>query len=88
MLGLDHTIWELSMEQLGPLGEIKMSLVLHILGIEKVVLFFWLNIRKSNPLGTMQLAWIELRRLNALPFKFMHFLGKILTDHPLDLLKR
>ena len=65
-----------------------MSLVLHILRIEEIVLLFGLHGSEGHPLRAMQLAWVKFWRLNALPFNFMLLLGKVLTDHPLDLFKR
>lgn len=89
VLGLDHAVRELPMEELGPLGETQMSLRPHVFGVQQIVLFIGLHGCQGDSLGAMQPAWVELRWLNALPGHLaLLLLDEMVADHPFDLLVR
>ena len=85
VLGLDDTIRELSMEQLGSLRETKMRLFTYVDWVHEVFLLLVLHSSKGHSLGSMQLARIELRWLDAVPLGFQLLLGKMMPYHPPDL---
>ena len=79
VLRLDDSIRKLTMEQPTSLGEAQMCLSLHILRIEKVIQLSLIDSGKSYPLGSMKLARIELRWLDALPLYGQLLLGKVMA---------
>ena len=74
------------MEQLGSLCETQMRLCTYIFRVEDEVQLPLIHGGKGHSFGSVQLAWIEHRRLDTLSLDQLLFLGKVVPHHPLDLL--
>ena len=86
MLGFYHTVWKLPMEQPASLGEAKVSLHLHVVGVKKVVQLPLIDGGKGHPFRPMQPARVELRWLDTLPLDGQLLLREVMPHHPLYLL--
>ena len=63
-----------------------MRLSTHIFRVEDKIQLPLIHGGKGHSFGSVQLAWVEHRRLDTLSFDQLLFLGKVLSHHPLDLL--
>lgn len=88
ILGFYDTIGELTVEQFCPLCKTQMGLLIHIVGVHKVVSLRISNSGKGHSLCFMQFARIEFRWLNTFPIIDPLQIIKILPHHPFDFLIR
>ena len=65
-----------------------MRLGLHIFGVEKIVKLPLVDGSKGHSLGSVQLARVQLRWLDALPLNQELLLGEVMAHQPFSLLVR